>query len=206
MWPIITVPTCLSLMRKQMRPFLASSVKRAVPRPLPAFGTSFLPLKPACSVVAAPARAVDASRDRTVSSTTIATRMGSSSGCLRGVRTSPRPGSITPGAWRVHLRVRWTVLVVLVSVAGCGGGEKAVAPTSTPPPATVQVGMRNIKFVPARVTVKVGQTVRWTNQDKVAHTVASAKLKLASEAIADGQSYEYRATKPGRFPYYCTIH
>ena len=66
--------------------------------------------------------------------------------------------------------------------------------------------MRNIKFVPARITVKVGQTVRWTNHDKVAHTVASAKLKLASEGIEDGQSYEYRATRPGTFPYYCTIH
>jgi alpha-mannosidase len=37
---------------------------------------------------------------------------------------------------------------------------------------------------------------------KVVHTVASAKLKVASEGIAGGQSYEYRATRPGTFPYY----
>ena len=101
--------------------------------------------------------------------------------------------------------MRRLVLIVLLAVAGCGGDDKppAAAPT---PAAVVPVAMRNIKFVPARITVKVGQTVRWTNHDKVAHTVASAKLKLASEGIEDGQSYEYRATRPGMFPYYCTIH
>jgi plastocyanin len=66
--------------------------------------------------------------------------------------------------------------------------------------------MRDIKFVPARVTATVGQTVRWTNRDTVVHTVASAKLGIASEGITRGHSYAYRATKPGTFPYYCTIH
>ena len=99
------------------------------------------------------------------------------------------------------------MLIVLLAVAGCGGDDKPPVATPTPTPAAVvPVAMRNIKFVPARITVKVGQTVRWTNHDKVAHTVASAKLKLASEGIEDGQSYEYRATRPGTFPYYCTIH
>ena len=104
--------------------------------------------------------------------------------------------------------MRRLVLIMLVVVAGCGGDDKP--PAATPTPATVvpvvPVAMRNIKFVPARITVKVGQTVRWTNHDKVVHTVASAKLKLASEGIEDGQSYQYRATRPGTFPYYCTIH
>jgi plastocyanin len=98
--------------------------------------------------------------------------------------------------------MRRLALIGLVLAAGCGGDHKAPKPAA----AVVQVAMRNIKFVPARVTVKVGQTVRWTNHDTVAHTVASAKLKLASEGIADGQSYEYRAARPGRFAYYCTIH
>jgi plastocyanin len=101
--------------------------------------------------------------------------------------------------------MRRLVLIVLLVVAGCDGAAKPAA-TPAQTPAVVPVAMRNIKFVPARITVRVGQTVRWTNHDKVAHTVASAKLKLASEGIAGGQSYEYRATRPGTFPYYCTIH
>ncbi|HSS57400.1 MAG TPA: cupredoxin domain-containing protein [Solirubrobacteraceae bacterium] len=102
------------------------------------------------------------------------------------------------------------LLLLCLAAAGCGGGKSTPAatptPTSAPAAAVVPVVMRNIKFVPARVTVKVGQTVRWTNDDKVAHTVASAKLKVASEAIGHGQTYELKATKPGTFPYYCTIH
>jgi plastocyanin len=97
-------------------------------------------------------------------------------------------------------------LIAVLLLAGCGGGEKAAAPTPTPTPAVVPVAMRDITFVPARITVKVGQTVHWTNHDKVAHTVASAKLKIASEGISEGQTYEYRATRAGTFPYYCTIH
>jgi plastocyanin len=106
--------------------------------------------------------------------------------------------------------MRKLLLLLCLAAAGCGGEKSTPAATSTststPAPAVVPVAMRNIKFVPARVTVRVGQTVRWTNHDTVAHTVASAKLKLASEAIAHGQTYGYKATKPGTFPYYCTIH
>jgi plastocyanin len=101
--------------------------------------------------------------------------------------------------------VRASALIVLLVLAGCGSAEPAATPSPTPA-AVVPVAMRDIKFVPARLTVTVGQTVRWTNGDKVTHTVASAALKLASEGIPGGQSYQYRATKPGRFPYYCTIH
>ncbi len=106
--------------------------------------------------------------------------------------------------------MRKLLLLLCLAAAGCGSDKStpAATPTSTPAPAAgvVKVAMRNIKFVPPRVTVRVGQTVRWTNDDTVAHTVASAKLNLASEAIGHGKTYVYKATKPGTFPYYCTIH
>jgi plastocyanin len=102
--------------------------------------------------------------------------------------------------------MRRLLLIGVVALAGCGGGSDTPAATPKPAAAVVPVVMRNIKFVPARVTVKVGQTVRWTNEDKVPHTVASAKLKLASDAISGGQTFTYKATRAGTFPYYCTIH
>ena len=102
--------------------------------------------------------------------------------------------------------MRKLLLLLCLAAAGCGGGKSTPAATPTPAAGVVPVVMRNIKFVPARVTVKVGQTVRWSNDDAVEHTVASAKLELASEAIGHGQTYEYKATKAGTFPYYCTIH
>ena len=92
-----------------------------------------------------------------------------------------------------------------LAAAGCGGAEKPSA-TATEQPAGVQVDMKDIRFVPRRVVVRLGQTVRWTNRDAAVHTVASAKLRLSSEGIRQGESFSYRPRSAGRFAYYCTIH
>jgi plastocyanin len=66
--------------------------------------------------------------------------------------------------------------------------------------------MRHNRFVPARVVVRLGETVRWTNRDATAHTVASQDLRLASDAIGPGATFAYRPRRRGRFRYFCTIH
>ena len=66
--------------------------------------------------------------------------------------------------------------------------------------------MKDIKFVPHRIVVKLGQRVRWTNEDSVAHTVASSSLRIASEAITQGKSFTYTPKRKGTFAYFCTIH
>jgi plastocyanin len=89
-------------------------------------------------------------------------------------------------------------------VAGCGDEERpAQAPAR---PAAVRVDMRHNRFVPHTIVARAGQTVRWTNRDHVAHTVASQRLDLSSEGIEGGESFGYRPDRPGRFAYYCTIH
>jgi plastocyanin len=94
---------------------------------------------------------------------------------------------------------------VCLVAAGCGGEAKPAA-KATEPPAFVQVDMEDIRFVPRRVVVRLGQTVRWRNRDAVAHTVASAKLRLSSEGIEQGETFRFRPAAAGRFNYYCTIH
>jgi plastocyanin len=92
-----------------------------------------------------------------------------------------------------------------VALAGCGGSDAPPAPAQHAP-AVVRVAMHGNKFEPRRIVVRAGQTVVWTNRDAVAHTVASSRLKLASEAIDPGKTFSFRAPRAGRFPYYCTIH
>jgi plastocyanin len=96
-------------------------------------------------------------------------------------------------------------VVICLAIAACGGASPA-KPSPTPTPDVVQVAMRNIKFVPSRVVVHLGQTVRWTNNDQTTHTVASSKLRIASEGIPPSGTYTYRPLRRGRFPYFCTIH
>jgi plastocyanin len=98
---------------------------------------------------------------------------------------------------------------VLVLAAGCGGTGHAARSTVTANlqgRGVVRVTMRHNRFRPHRVVVRLGQTVRWTNHDAVAHTVASAQLHLSSDAIRAGKSFSYRPRARGKFAYYCTIH
>ncbi|MGW7008817.1 cupredoxin domain-containing protein [Streptomyces sp. NPDC054933] len=85
------------------------------------------------------------------------------------------------------------------------------AATRTPagaPVATDSVAIKNFAFAPASITVKVGTTVTWTNQDTDAHTVTSQNNAgpLNSQPLNTGQSYSYTFTTPGTYSYLCTIH
>ena len=66
--------------------------------------------------------------------------------------------------------------------------------------------MKHNKFRPKRVVVRLGQTVRWTNHDQVAHTVAAQRPSIASEAIGPGATFTYRPRRRGTIRYFCTIH
>lgn len=83
------------------------------------------------------------------------------------------------------------------------GGSGAAAPV-----AGDAVAVKNFAFSPASLTVKVGTTVTWTNQDTDAHTVTSQNNAgpLASQALSTGQTYSYTFTKAGTYSYLCTIH
>jgi plastocyanin len=78
-----------------------------------------------------------------------------------------------------------------------------------------QVVAQDNRFVPENIRINVGQTVRWTNQGRNQHDIkqanaASAYSKPFGTSVADfppqGGSYEYTFSKPGAYPYYCTLH
>jgi plastocyanin len=71
--------------------------------------------------------------------------------------------------------------------------------------ATHRVTIEGMKFAPAALTVKRGDTVVWENQDMVPHT-ATARGTFDSGPIAAGKSWRYVATKPGHFEVVCTLH
>jgi plastocyanin len=56
---------------------------------------------------------------------------------------------------------------------------------------------------PAPITVPVGTTVRFVNDGKVAHTVASTKGDWTSNELAPGQEFTATFTQPGTFEYHC---
>ena len=63
-------------------------------------------------------------------------------------------------------------------------------------------------FSPSTITVVIGvnNTVVWTNNDNVEHTVTATDNSFDSGLIEPGQSFSYTFTAPGTYNYYCTIH
>jgi len=71
----------------------------------------------------------------------------------------------------------------------------------------IAVAIEDIKFAPHDVVARVGQTVRWTNFDKVGHNVVATKgAGFESELLDQKDTYKYRTTKVGKIDYVCTIH
>ena len=70
----------------------------------------------------------------------------------------------------------------------------------------ISVAIKGFKFVPADVTVKVGDTIVWTNDDSAPHTVESSDGVLRSDELSKGDTYEYKFTKAGKHDYICGIH
>jgi len=135
------------------------------------------------------------------------------------------------------VRVSGSLLVAVCAAFAslqCGGGAKtsATADAIVPAPSTTaansQVRLSEYKFWPDTVRIRVGQTVRWTNEDNVKHNVrftaadtAPAKQiksradllaqnrpkELFASALFDqGESWTARFDKPGRFAYICDPH
>lgn len=99
-----------------------------------------------------------------------------------------------------------TALACAALFAGCGGSddEGDGGASADLPPNTVAVQIEDIEFKPPKLDVKVGQTVRWTNDDAVVHNVHADAFK--SDNLEQGDSYDWKATKPGTFHYVCTLH
>ncbi len=117
-------------------------------------------------------------------------------------------------------------LVVLLSLSSCSPTPKATttqpavmdhaATTSaqtTPSQAQPQaqsvkatIKIHNFKFEPMNGAIAVGETVQFINVDEEPHTVTSTDGAFDSKALDTNQTWNYTATKPGTFPYICSVH
>ncbi|HSI21149.1 MAG TPA: plastocyanin/azurin family copper-binding protein [Verrucomicrobiae bacterium] len=87
------------------------------------------------------------------------------------------------------------------------------SPTTSPSasstaPLTAAVVMQNTAYSPAKVTVKKGGSVTWTNNDSVAHDVVgdSGPESFRSQLLSRGQAFSFTFTKAGTYTYHCTPH
>jgi len=108
---------------------------------------------------------------------------------------------------------------ILIAAALAGGGPAMAGSDDT----LVIVRITNLTFKPAEITVRPGTTVRWVNDDPFAHDVTSGSVvsgrsarqvaksshpdgRFHSGGYGEGDSFEQTFDKPGKYPYFCTIH
>ncbi len=100
--------------------------------------------------------------------------------------------------------------VLTLAVMGLGGmvaEHKSFAANAQEKPAsTAEVKIDNFVFGPAAITVAVGTTVTWINRDDIPHTVVSTDKVFKSKVLDTDEKFSYTFTKPGEYPYFCSIH
>jgi plastocyanin len=112
-------------------------------------------------------------------------------------------------------RISLVALALALAAAGCGSSgnssssENSSSSSSAPAPAssggkTVTIDMKNIQFDPSSATVKVGQTVKWVNDDNAAHNVTGGPLH--SKTFGKGGTFEFTPKKAETISYVCTVH
>ncbi len=117
------------------------------------------------------------------------------------------------------------------SVPVAQGPQDGVPPAAPPPPAapqvdvppaaaqpvdqsqqsapkTVNIEIKEFKYQPETVTIKVGDTVVWTQVDETKHTVTivTGPETFDSGLLSAGETFSYTFTKPGTYSYKCKPH
>lgn len=82
----------------------------------------------------------------------------------------------------------------------------AMPAESPPPQGGTAVSISDFKFKPATLTVPVGATVTWTNQDEEPHTIAAKDGSFHSPGLDTHGSYSFTFATPGSYDYVCSIH
>ena len=92
----------------------------------------------------------------------------------------------------------------LAPLAMCFALLLALAPTAHA--AGSGVAIQGFAFHPPSLTVPVGSTITWTNQDSAPHTATAKDGSFDTGTLKQGQSMTITFSKAGTFAYYCQFH
>ncbi len=118
---------------------------------------------------------------------------------------------------RFNVRFVAALAIAALALAACQPAAPAALPAATSPaqptsaaPAVsagaMTVNLVDTTFEPAQLTVKVGTTVKWTNNSTMNHTVTADDGSFGSDTLAPGAQFQFTFSKPGTFRYYCKFH
>jgi amicyanin len=68
------------------------------------------------------------------------------------------------------------------------------------------VKIENFTFDQQRITIKVGTTVTWVNDDDIPHTATSTNKLFNSKVLDTNDKFSFTFTTPGTYEYFCALH
>ncbi len=69
------------------------------------------------------------------------------------------------------------------------------------------ISIENFTFNPAKLTVKAGTAVIWTNKDDIPHGIASSNNAFTrSKPLVTDDSFSFTFTTPGTYQFFCYLH
>ena len=127
--------------------------------------------------------------------------------------TSDLPISMLPIGDSGHVGTAWlhdngngttTLSIALISLVPVQAPETAASG------ATIQVSIQDFAFDPSSIKAAVGDTIVFTNNDAVPHTVTQqvdgGNAGFASDSIAPGETYALTISDAGTYAFYCSFH
>jgi plastocyanin len=126
----------------------------------------------------------------------------------------------------MYLLITAALLMTALILAGCTGtgtGANAAAAGTTMAEMTTvaaagettaaaiavvknEISIKGNTFSPDNLSIKVGDTVTWVNNDSYAHTVKGKAGEFDSGNMASGAKFSFTFDKEGTIDYICGIH
>ena len=115
-------------------------------------------------------------------------------------------------------------MIAALLATSCSADEPPTGMTAEPAKDAITVEIADFAFAPGDLEIEQGETVTWTNEDDIAHTVTSGRAKKQGvpgvsknrDAAPDGvfdsgtmdldDTFEFSFDESGTFTYFCAIH
>jgi plastocyanin len=95
---------------------------------------------------------------------------------------------------------------LLIAVATLFGGCRRPRPAPNSVRAEWIVHIKDFRFQPGQLTVRVGDHITWINDDSFQHSASADDQSWGTRLLDRGQRWLWVPETPGRYSYHCFAH
>ena len=105
-----------------------------------------------------------------------------------------------------RIRIRKFLVLLGLAIPGVGLTATQTSPESSDAEGKTTVVIVDYTYEPKELTIRVGTTVTWVNEDSAEHTATDDDESFDTDLLAYGESASVTFSNPGSFNYHCAPH